>query len=171
MNGQNMNHAVPRPQMHPAYRPNYAPHYVPRPGYEYGPRGYYPRGGAYYPYYNSYGYPQVGIAITPGGWAVAGAYSGMNVYYEKQIVVQENGGATVEVTTTAYVTFEVDALDAEVYVNGAYEGVIEHFAQTPLQLSAGEHRVELHRNGDKMASFKVRLGPGQTVCIRAKLNR
>ena len=174
----NMNHAIPRPPapMPPAYRPNYAP----RPHYGYGPRGYAPYGGAYYgyrPYGYGYGYgvpyyyPQLGIAVTPGGWAVGGVYGGISVYYEKQTVVADNATVTYEASGPAFVIFEVDAVEAEVYVDGSYEGVVEHFTTTPLQLTAGEHAVELRLEGEKVGTFKIRPGVSQTVKIRAKLLR
>jgi ferric-dicitrate binding protein FerR (iron transport regulator) len=95
----------------------------------------------------------------------------VSVYYERSTTVQESTGASVEVTATAYISFEVDALEAEVYVDGAYEGVVEHFTQRPLEVSAREHHVELRLGGERAAEFKVRPGAGQHVKIRTKLYR
>jgi hypothetical protein len=160
--------------MHPAYRPNYAP----RSHYGYGPRGYAPYSGAYYGY-RPYGYrpyypyyPNIGIGIYPGGWTVGGVYGGVSVYYEKQTVVQESPSSrVVESGGSAFVLFEVDAVEAEVYVNGAYEGVVEHFLSTPLRLPVGEHHVELRLGGERVSAFTLRLTLSQTVKIRATLLR
>lgn len=164
-------HAVPRPPMHPAYRPNYGPRY----GYGAGPRGYYPYSGYPAPYYGygypAYGYPSIALGVTPYGWALGGVYGGVSVYYEKSTTVQESTGASVEVTATAYISFEVDAVDAEVYVDGAYEGVVEHFLEQPLEVLSGERHIELRLGGEKVGNFKVHPRGGQHVKIRAKLIR
>lgn len=150
--------------------------------YDY-PRGYNPYGGAYYPTYPMMGYggygpwwlPQIGVAITPGSVAVMGNVGGMGVFYERERQTVQAPPQTVQVEVVnggvqglAYVLFEVDALDAEVYVNGSYEGVVEHFTQRPLELPAGAHTIELRWQG-KQTTFPVRLDAHSTIRIRARL--
>lgn len=136
----------------------------------YGGQSYRPYPG-YVPYYSYQPYwpyvPYFGMAYNNGDWLFGGLYGGVSVYYSHQTV--DTSTAQEEAQGPAYVGFEVDAVNAEVYVDGAYQGVVEHFTQTPLELSAGEHKIELRLNGDKVASFKIRPGVGQTVRIRAKL--
>lgn len=168
--------APPASRHYAVPRPAYRPHYNTRP-YARGPRGYAPYSGYRTPYPYAYGYgyryyPHTNVSIYPGGWVFGGVYGGVSVYYEKQTVVPPPAPPTEVVVGqgTSYVFFEVDAFDAEVLVDGAYAGVVEHFSQRPLDIPAGEHVVELRYQGQS-TPFRIRADAGQSIKIRAKLLR
>jgi hypothetical protein len=163
-NGPAYGRAVPRPfpgygaPQHPAYRPNYRP--VPPPHYGYGRPYPYGTGGYYnYPYYGVPGYywPGTSIYYGNGAWAVAGAYAGISIFASGT----RNEDAD-ETEGYGFILFEQFPLDASVYVDGNYQGVVEHYTERPLTLESGKHTIEV-RGFEK---FKVKLAPEQTLRIR-----
>lgn len=162
---QTYSRAVPRPAP-PAYRHNhydnrYNNHvYYGRPyprAYGYPPRAYfYPR----YPYY-----PYGSIYYGNSGWGVgvAGGYG--SVYVERQTIVQPEVVVQPEIGQV-FVLFEGASLDASVYVDGNYQGVVEHFTSRPLVVPPGAHVIELRLNG-QAHTYPINAQNGQTLRIRA----
>lgn len=142
--GQAM-HRPPMPQ-HPAYHP-----YGPGPRYGYGYHPYYSAPAYAYgvPYYNTWG------SLIPS----------FSFSYEKHVDESVPAPAPPPARSgIAYLLIQLPTLDASVYVDGYYEGIVEHFSQQPLPLAVGDHVVEIR--GAQSAQFKLRLVDGQTVAIR-----
>jgi len=136
-------------------RPYYAPRYV-RPYYA---RPYYARPYVFrprfsiglgvivgYPVPYSYGYP---YPVPVYGYSAPPA----------PVVVGPNsmqyGGVSLEISPS----------NANVYVDGAYAGVVEDFDGTreTLTLAAGRHHVEITAPGYSPMVFDVDVLPGQTI--------
>jgi hypothetical protein len=126
-----------------------------QPYYAYRPRFTFSFGigvgyGVAYPwaYWNPYGTYNYGIAIHSG-------YTARNYY-------NYVGG----------VSFDIQPLDAAVFIDNAYVGVAADFGpdQMPLTLAAGRHTVELKSEGYRTATFDITVVAGQVVPYRGTLN-
>lgn len=141
--GGPMYRPVPRPPM-PApgmYRPGYAPRPMP------------PRYGSPY---NGYGY-RYRYGWAPYMWTFYGAFPGINIYSYRsdERIVSENTGM-------GYVLFEQFPLDAPIYVDGNYCGLVEQYLQNGLPVKAGRHLVEVRG----YASFPINISSEQVLRIR-----
>ncbi len=146
---------IVRPPVHvyqaPRYRSyGYAPVYRP---YVFRPRfrvGFGIFVGYPVPYTYSYPYP-----IPVYGY---GAPAGPVVVSPTQSIY---GGVALEITPN----------DAEVYVDGAYAGIVRDFDGTrqPLTLAAGTHRIEVRLNGYEPTTFDVTVQPGQVIPYQGDL--
>ena len=102
-----------------------------------------PRGYGY-PYY---GYPSYG-PYYPGGYV---AVAPGRPYGAVRLDLQER--------------------DAQVFVDGAYAGVVDNFdgRTQSLSLEPGTHQIELRLDGFQSTSFNVSVAPGGTVTYRTPL--
>jgi len=167
-----------RPYYPPYYRPYYYPGYNWGLGFYYGyPYGYYPYGsigfGFGYGYGSigfgfAYGYPYYGggpYYVYPGygypayGYPYGGAYV--------------SGGPVAVVPGESYggVKIQDAPKNAQVYVDGAYVGVVNESDGTfqEMNLQAGTHHIEIHATGFETLSFDVQTQPGQTINYRARM--
>jgi hypothetical protein len=122
-----------------------------RPYYSFRPRFTFSFGlrvgyGVPYPftYYDPYAPYNFDVAVLPG--YVAGNAS---AYYSRV------GG----------LSFNIDPMDAAVFLDGQYIGIAEDFApdQMPLTLPAGRHHVDLRADGFMTASFDITIVAGHPV--------
>jgi hypothetical protein len=155
---------------------NVPPGYVPPDnGGWYG--GYYPYYPGYYPWYGWYGwygpwYMWSGnlnpwnpnymfywyspyIWFTPWSmWSDWGFDSGY-------------GGGVYERTDVGSLRFKVKPKDAEIWVDGYFEGQ----ASDKIQLKPGMHQVEIKAKGYETISVEIRSMPGRTVTYTADLKQ
>lgn len=158
-------YAVPRPYVAPRYTPyrssgrpyvSRRPVFV-RPYYSFRPRFTFSFGlrvgyGVPYPftYYDPYAPYNFDVTVVPG--YVAGNTS---AYYGRV------GG----------LSFNIDPMDAAVFLDGQYIGIADDFApdQMPLTLSAGRHHVDLRADGFMTASFDITIVAGQVIPYEGSL--
>jgi hypothetical protein len=158
-------YAVPRARVAPRYttprgyvRPYVSPHPVfVRPYYAFRPRFTFSFGlrvgyGVPYPftYYDPYAPYNFDVAVMPG--YVAGNTS---AYYGRV------GG----------LSFNIDPMDAAVFLDGQYIGIADDFApdQMPLTLPVGRHHVDLRADGFMTASFDITIVGGQVIPYEGSL--
>jgi hypothetical protein len=69
------------------------------------------------------------------------------------------------------VALEITPDDAEVFVDGAYAGIVRDFDGTrqPLTLAAGTHRLEIRLDGYEPTMFDVTVQPGQVIPYQGDL--
>jgi hypothetical protein len=108
------------------------------------PYGYY-----YSPYDYGYGYPVYGMAEpvpTDGYYGSASAAPANTANY---------GG----------VSFDIQPVDAAVFVDGKYIGTVAEFSpqQPPLSLTLGRHHVDLRAQGFQTLSFDLDVAAGQVT--------
>ena len=120
------------------------------PGFSLGlsfgyPYGYYGYG---YPYYGAYGYSYPGYAYPYAGAAVVVPGGGYAAY----------GGVKIQGAPR----------NVEVYVDGAYAGIVDDYNGTfeRLDLTPGAHVVEIRTPGQPL-TYDVNVAPGQTITIHA----
>lgn len=142
----------------------YAPRYV-APGWRGGwgshvivvPRHVHPYVVRFAPWHPYFYRPSIGIGVYygAGGFYPFGAVP--PVYYDPapQAVL---GGVRI-----------VDApRDAQVFVDGAYAGIVDDFdgAGEHLNLEPGLHRIEIHTPASEAVAFDVDVQPGRTITLR-----
>ncbi len=73
--------------------------------------------------------------------------------------------------TSGGVRLDLPQLDAEVYVDGYYAGIVDDFdgAFQEVPLEPGPHRIEVRSQGFEPISFEVNSQPGRTITYRATL--
>ncbi len=166
------------PQHRPAIGVNYSPY---RHGYFYPAASYDPWIRRYYGWspvryapwgwiygtsafaafgfgYNNYYAPYTGYGYY--GPDPYFGYGGSN-YYSSKPSTFETGG----------VRLKVRPRDAQVFVDGAYAGVVNDFDGVfqELQLSQGAHKIEVRMPGFESAFFDVYVQPGRTIDLREDL--
>lgn len=153
--------APPVVRIAPSYR-FYGP-YSPALGFYYGyPWAYGPT--TWGPYGYGYGRWAYGAAPAFGAqWYGSAAYPyGYSGYY---------GGYGYAPPATGGLRLAMPHLDAEVYVDGYYAGIVDDF-DGPLQqlnLEPGPHRIEVRAPGFEAVTFEVNTQLGRTVTYRAAL--
>jgi PEGA domain len=134
--------------------------------YPYDPWGYW---GGYgfglgYLYYDPFGYGSYGYGYGDpyGGYGYGGGYSGGGGYSVSQSY-RENGGLRLK----------INPKQAQVFVDGAYVGVIDSFNGTfqKLEIESGGHKVELKANGFEPLQFDVLIPPGETVIYKGEMKK
>jgi hypothetical protein len=92
-------------------------------------------------------------------------------YSPYRFVFPPPGCVTTEVETHGSVRLDVPQVEAAVYVDGYFVGVVEDFngATEHLNLSPGPHHIELHAPGFEPAIFDVRIDVGKTITYRTPL--
>jgi hypothetical protein len=128
---------------------SYRPYYYYRPNY-YSPFvfGYGPRGRGYFyfdVFYDSY------------------------VFYPRTIVRYNDYGRYGY--PTGELRLDVEPRDAQVYIDGAYAGLVDDFDGIfqSLRLEVGEYQVEVVSPGFEPLVFDVRIPPGEKVTYRGDL--
>lgn len=125
----------------------YASYWMPGFGYGFGYFGYDPFlfGGYYDPYYAGYG---GGYGQSSGGYGT-GAYRG----------------------AVGALRLKVKPVNAQVYIDGYYVGVVDSFDGTfqRLEIEAGSHRVEVRAEGFTPVQFDVLVTPGETITYKGQL--
>ena len=129
---------------------DYRPYYFYRPGYYtaftfgFGPYG---RGYFYYDnFYNSYVfYPRTVVG-----------YYGDSGYYGRP---------------TGSLRLDIEPRDAQVYIDGAYAGLVDDFDGVfqSLRLEAGQYHVEVVLPGFESLAFDVYIQPGEKTTYRAEM--
>lgn len=147
----------------------------------YAPRVYSPgyRGSYVRPYVRSYGYrPYV---FRPRTRLSFGLYLGFGVPYSYTyaypVPVYGYGAPSAPVyitpNSTLYggIALEISPSDAEVFVDGQYVGQVADFDGNtgPLNLTAGQHRLQLTAPGFEPLTMDVNVAPGQLVPYRGDL--
>lgn len=117
-----------------------------------------------YPYYyGAYGYPYGAYGYSYGGYYPAGypgyGYGGYGGY-----VVPRGGYA-------AYGGIRIQGAprNAEVYVDGAYAGIVDDYDGVfqRLDLEPGSHEIEIRSQGRPL-TYDVNVTPGQTVTLHPR---
>jgi hypothetical protein len=121
----------------------YSAYWMPGFGYGFGYFGYDPFlfGGYYDPYYSAYGQ-------SSGGYGTSG-YRG----------------------AVGSLRLKVKPVNAQVYIDGYYVGVVDSFDGTfqRLEIEAGSHRVEVRAEGFTPVQFDVVVTPGETITYKGQL--
>lgn len=157
---------------HYGYGHNYG-YYPYNPYYLYG-YGAFGLGAFYYdPFWWGYGYP---YGYGYPGYYGGGYYGGGGGYYGGG---DYGGGSSggydapqqAEEGPKGAVKLKIQPEDAQVFVDGAYEGIVDDF-NSPFQrlnLPAGNHRIEVRAKGFQTLSFDVRIEPRVTTSYNATL--
>jgi hypothetical protein len=108
-----------------------------------------------------FGYPGYGYGYGPYGYG--GGYSGGSGGYSVSQSYRENGSLRLK----------IDPKQAQVFVDGAYVGVVDSFNGTfqKLELESGGHKIELKANGFEPLQFDVLITPGETVTYKGGLKK
>ena len=148
--------------------------------YGYYPHHYYPQRHYGYPgyhrptafgssfYFPGYGF-NVGLGLGyPGGYGNYG-YSGYSYYP----YVGGGYGSTYNYSDlyTGFLRLKVRPRDAQVFVDGYYVGLVDHFdgfAQR-LRLEEGSHRIEIRHPQYVPVEFDVLIVPGEKVTFEEHL--
>ena len=132
--------------------------------YPYDPWGYW---GGYgfglgYMYYDPFGYGGYGFGYPSGGYG-GGYYGGGGGGYSVSQSYHENGGLRLK----------INPKQAQVYVDGAYVGVVDSFNGTfqKLDVESGGHKIELKANGFEPLQFEVLVPPGETVIYKGEMKK
>ena len=138
----------------PRYSPRYSPHYS---GSYYAP---FWLGRTYYRPYIFHPRFSIGFNIF-AGYPVPYSYPYPYAYRVGRPPASYYGG----------VVLEIEPIDAAVYVDGAYAGVVADFdgSRQPLTLTAGTHRIEIEEPGLAPLVFDVIVQPGQVIPYRGDL--
>jgi hypothetical protein len=158
--------AVPRREVivprNYGYSYGYSPRYYPRysPGYS---ARYYVPFWQVRTYYRPYVFrPRFSIGFNIfAGYPVAYTYPYPYAYAVGRPPASYYGG----------VVLEIEPIDAAVYVDGAYAGVVADFdgSRQPLTLTGGTHRIEIVEQGLAPLVFDVIVQPGQVIPYRGDL--
>jgi hypothetical protein len=71
------------------------------------------------------------------------------------------------------VSFDIQPVDAEIFVDGDYVGVVQDFGPyaAPLTLPAGTHHIDLQSDGFEPLSFDITVVPQQVIPYQGTLPR
>jgi hypothetical protein len=121
-------------------------------GYPYSYGGYYG-----YPYYGAYGYSYGGY--YPAGYPGYG-YGGYGGYGDVVPRGAAYGGIRIQGAPR----------NAEVYVDGAYAGIVDDYDGVfqRLDLEPGSHEIEIRSQGRPL-TYDVNVTPGQTVTLHGNV--
>jgi hypothetical protein len=176
--------AVPRGSVRPPIARSRPPvtRVVPAPSYRYY-RSYGPSLGFYYGYPYAlgpttwgpygFGYGRFAYGAAPFGFGYGPLwYGGIGTYpYGGFGGYGYYGGYGYPYRTYGGVRIDVPQLDAEVYVDGYYAGIVDDFdgALQQVNLEPGPHRIEIRAAGFDPVTFEVNATPGRTITYRAAL--
>lgn len=107
-----------------------------------------------YSYYDPYGFYNYGVGVLPGYSSTYRTYSsGSGSSYGSSY--DQIGG----------LSFDIDPVDASVFIDGQYIGVAADFssAQMPLTMAAGRHHIDLRAQGFMTVSFDITVVAGQVI--------
>jgi hypothetical protein len=164
--------AVPRPYGQPPVRRD--DRYRART-YSSGGRTYYysPRYYSYRPYYyyrpNYYSPFVFGYGPRGRGYFYFDVFYDSYVFYPRTIVRYNDYGRYGY--PTGELRLDVEPRDAQVYIDGAYAGLVDDFDGIfqSLRLEVGEYQVEVVSPGFEPLVFDVRIPPGEKVTYRGDL--
>jgi hypothetical protein len=148
--------AVPSYRYYGAWGPGAGPGFYYGAPWAWGPTTWGPYGYGYGRF--TYGGAPFAFGAGVPGWYGTGPYPyGYGYGYAPRV----SGG----------VRLDLPQLDAEVYVDGYYAGVVDDFdgAFQQVNLEPGPHRIEVRAYGYEPVSFEVNSQPGRTITYRAAL--
>jgi hypothetical protein len=155
-------YAVPRREVIVPRTYGYSQRYYPRYSPRYSGRYYVPfwQGRTYYRPYAFRPRFSIGLNIF-AGYPVPYTYPYPYAYSVGRPPAAYYGG----------VVLEIEPIDAAVYVDGAYAGVVADFdgSRQPLTLTGGTHRIEIVEQGLAPLVFDVVVQPGQVIPYRGDL--
>ena len=124
---------------------------------------YYP----YYPYYYPYGY---GFGF--GYYSAYPWYGGFGGYYGGGGYSEGGGSYTTEMATGS-IRLRASPSNAKVYVDGTLMGIVDDFdgLSNHLELSAGQHALELRADGYETYSGTINVQVGKTMTERVSLKK
>jgi hypothetical protein len=149
----------------PYYGRYYSHPYFVTPYYAFRPRfsigfGFYAGYPVAYPYsyYDPYGYYNYGIGF--GASYGVGVVPGYGTQYRTY-----SSSASPSYDQIGGLSFDVDPVDAAVFIDGQYVGVAADFSsgQMPLTMAVGRHHVELKAPGFLTVSFDITVVGGQVI--------
>lgn len=155
------------------YYPIYDPYYY------YGHGGYY---GSYYGYcdpvsgygcrYSGYWMPGYGYGFGYFGFDPS-LFGGYSDPYSSGYGQSSGGYGTGHYQGVGSLRLKVKPVNAQVYIDGYYVGVIDSFDGMfqKLEIEAGSHRVEVRAEGFETVAFDVMVPPGETVIYKGELPR
>ena len=142
--------------------------------YTYAPRYYYSsRYYTYRPYYfyrpNIYTAFSFGYGLRGRGFFYYDTFYDSYVFYPHTIVRYSDYGRYGY--PTGNLRLDVEPRDAQVYIDGAYAGLVDDFDGVfqSLRLEAGEYHVEVVLPGFESLEFDVRILPGEKTTYRGDL--
>jgi len=142
--------------------------------YTYAPRYYYsPRYYGYRPYYfyrpNIYTAFSFGYGPYGRGLFYYDTFYDSYVFYPRTIVRYGDYGRYGY--PTGDLRLDIEPRDAQVYIDGAYAGLVDDFDGVfqSLRLEAGEYHVEVVLPGFETLDFDVRIFPGEKTTYRGNL--
>jgi hypothetical protein len=114
-----------------------------------------------YTYYDPYGFYNYGV----GYGASYGTGVGVAPVYGSTTDRTYSAGSSYDQTQVGGISFEIDPVDAAVFIDGAYVGVAGDFSsgQMPLTVAAGRHRIDLKAQGFMTVSFDITIVGGQVT--------
>jgi PEGA domain-containing protein len=142
--------------------------------YSYAPRYYYsPRYYTYRPYY--FYRPTIFTAFSFGyglrgrGYFYYDTFYDSYVFYPRTIVRYGDSGRYGY--PTGSLRLDIEPRDAQVYIDGAYAGLVDDFDGVfqSLRLEAGDYHVEVVLPGFESLEFDVRILPGEKTTYRGDL--
>jgi PEGA domain-containing protein len=142
--------------------------------YTYAPRYYYsPRYYTYRPYYfyrpNIFTAFSFGYGLRGRGFFYYDTFYDSYVFYPRTIVRYGDSGRYGY--PTGNLRLDIEPRDAQVYIDGAYAGLVDDFDGVfqSLRLEAGEYHVEVVLPGFESLDFDVRIFPGEKTTYRGDL--
>lgn len=147
------------------YGPYYDPYYYGSP-YPYYPYGYPAPGYPPAPAYPPSGYPPA-YPNTPSSPDPNYSPSGSGNY-------PPSGSGNIDVQTDmGGLSFEVTPSNAQIYIDGNYEGTVGQFTpqSQPLGVKAGHHKLEIRADGYKTMSVDADVISGQVLPFQGEMER
>jgi PEGA domain len=142
--------------------------------YTYAPRYYYsPRYYGYRPYYfyrpNFYTAFSFGYGPYGRGYFYYDTFYDSYVFYPRTIVRYGDYGRYGY--PTGDLRLDIEPRDAQVYIDGAYAGLVDDFDGVfqSLRLEAGQYHVEVVLPGFETLNFDVYIRPGEKTTYRGDL--
>ena len=152
----------------------YAPSYRPR---YYAPAYYHRWAGSYYGWspvsyvpwpwiYGSIGWSNFGFYTAFGTTYPYAPYAGYAPYAPYAYSPWQIAGADI-----GGIRLKMQPRDAQVFVDGAYAGVVDDFDGTfqSLRLQQGAHKIEVHMPGFEDLELDVHVQPGKTITLQENL--
>jgi PEGA domain len=172
------------PVRYSSYYGYYDPFYYPR--YSYGYAYPYPYPYPYsspYPYPSPYSYPSPypaypppaypGTAYPPGSYPPSAYPPGSTQPAYPQSGYPPQGSISPSQPNTGGMSFEIQPMDAQIYVDGRYVGTVGQFSPTsqPLGLTAGRHHIRITAPGYRAMEFDADIMSGEVLPYQGILER
>jgi PEGA domain len=128
----------------------YRPYYFPRPYYAFRP------------------HLSIGFGLWLG-YAVPYPYAYLGSYSPR--VYGDYPGGAYSVSVYGGVSFDMQPMDADVFVDGQFVGRTGDFTpgSAPLTLTPGVHHVAVQRDGFRPMEWNVTVQPGQVIPYRGEM--